>query len=115
MEGLQGMRPMVSAFRVYIQTESPILEAAKAASHPACPAPTTIMSAFGLSILSSTRLRRRKTSPRADCQLLANKYKRTAANIKSYSGRACSPQLRWRAITCMTATIEPFLEVYHIE
>jgi hypothetical protein len=106
---------MVSAFRVYIRTESPILEVAKAASHPACPAPTTIMSASGLSILSSTRLQLRKTSPWADCQFLANKYKRTDANIKSYSARVHRPELSCRAIACMTATIVPSLEVYHIE
>ncbi len=58
MEGLQGISPMVSALSVYIQTENSIRAAASAASQPACPAPTTIMSTSGLCMLPIRKSRR---------------------------------------------------------
>src|SRR3972149_772362 len=50
MGGLHDMRPMVSALIVRRRVEHPIRAAARAASHPACPPPTTTTSySFGYS------------------------------------------------------------------
>jgi hypothetical protein len=56
-----------------------------------------------------------KDASKGRLSILGNKYKRTGANIKSYRARMHKPELPWRVIACMTATIEPSLEVYHIE
>src|SRR5690606_17263591 len=47
MAGLQDICAMVFIFMVHNNTFEPIWAAACAASHPACPAPTTITSYFG--------------------------------------------------------------------
>jgi len=44
IDGLQGIIPIESSVNVTINVLHPILAEANAASHPACPAPTTITS-----------------------------------------------------------------------
>ena len=44
MAGLQGISAILSKFKEHRRTFAPSLAAAIAASHPACPAPTTIQS-----------------------------------------------------------------------